>query len=72
MVVGANGQQIIEPGNKLMAQKAQSDLGGGGAGAGGFGWQGWTLAAFTGAGIIAGPIIYNSWDKDEPTSPSNP
>jgi hypothetical protein len=74
-VVSAHGQQIIEPGNKLMVQKAQANLGGGGAGAGGFGWQGWTLIGFTGAGIIAGPIIYNGWwdNGDEvPTSPFKP
>jgi len=75
MVVGANGQQIIEPGNKLMVQKAQSDLSGGGAGAGGgLGGEGLAVIGLTTGAAVGGFVLYNNWTHDttEPTSPSEP
>jgi hypothetical protein len=72
LMVSANGQQIIEPGNKLMVQKAQANLGGGGAGAGGLGAGGWAVIGLTTAAAISVPIIYHNNKSDGPTSPFTP
>jgi hypothetical protein len=72
MAVGANGQQIIEPGNKLMVQKAQANLGGGGAGAGGLGGPGWAVIGITTAAAVSVPIVFSNTKSDAPTSPFQP
>jgi len=76
LVVNARGQQIIEPGNKLMVQKAQADLGGGAAaGGGGLGPVGTGLivgAVTLGVGIGGSYALGFNDDDKKTTSPFTP
>jgi len=60
-VVNAQGQQVIEAGNKLMIQKVQAALGGGGAGSGGgIGPLGWVGIGLGTAGAIGAAAAIGS------------
>jgi hypothetical protein len=56
----------------LMVQKAQANLGGGGAGAGGLGGPGWAVIGITTAAAVSVPIVFSNTKSDAPTSPFQP
>jgi hypothetical protein len=71
MVVNANGQQMIEPGRKLMVQKVQAQLGGAGGGLSSTAIGGIGLGAGLGVVLIGG-IAGSPSKGSDPTSPFRP
>jgi hypothetical protein len=75
VLVHSSGRQVIEAGNSLWIQKAQADLGGGGAGASaGEELNTKLVAGAVAGGMIGGLVWLDVFDDDDtpPTSPFRP